>query len=170
MSIKHLIRKCSISESGDVVYSRKRHFQPHADDGRTKVSAASSCDINKIMADFRKTGQCVHVNHVAPFYGDATIVPSYEAAFQRVALAHEHFEALPAQVRKHFRNDPRLFLEACSTVEGCRELEKFGLLSVKDMEKLKADAKANEAKHAELLSSLQKAADAAAGGVTQPAK
>lgn len=153
-----------------IVAKRKRVFAPHVRDGRTKADYANVVDVNEIMKAVKKTGVVTHLARVQPYYGDQTIVGDLHAALNQAAKARESFESLPAKVREYFRNDPIRFVEACSTLEGCRELEKLGVLSITDIEKLKKDAEAKQSAESELLQSLKKAADAAGGGVSQPAK
>lgn len=90
--------------------ARQRAGITFSEPSMTKQNHKAECDINNIMRRFTKTGVIDHVTRYEPRYGD---VPSqdYHSALITVSSAQELFEELPAVMRKHFDNDPGLFLE-----------------------------------------------------------
>lgn len=97
----------------------------------TKQSDALASDVNSIVAR--------HVAHRVPLpngegvhyaYGDFTGVSDFHGAMNRVKEAEASFMLLPANVRKYFKNDPGLFLEACYDGNRTAELEQLGVLDV----------------------------------------
>ncbi|QKI28934.1 VP3 [Kummerowia striata gokushovirus] len=95
---------------------------------KTKSEFADECDINLIMARYRKTGILPQsALSAAARFGDFSQVPSFMEMQEKIIAAHELFEALPAAVRKQFDNDPGQFLEAAETKEGRDLLVKLGL-------------------------------------------
>lgn len=76
----------------------------------TRQSEADSCDINKIMERFDRTGQ-LPISMKQPQFGDARIV-GFQEAKQIVIQAQEAFNELPAKARAHFGHDPQNMLNA----------------------------------------------------------
>jgi len=81
---------------------------------RTKQSFKDECDINRIVARFRKTGDPFLLNPagIAPTYADLPDVDSFHDSMNRVLAAEDAFAALPSKVRDRYRNDPGVFLAA----------------------------------------------------------
>lgn len=63
-----------------------------------------------------------------PTYGDFTGVADYHSAANAIAQANEAFDALPAQVRVRFANDPGAFVAFCSDDKNRDEAVKLGLV------------------------------------------
>jgi len=99
----------------------------------TKQSEKNSCDINKIVQKYIKTGVMPHVrNSVELLYLDATAIPDYQSALNIVIESEASFNSLPAQVRAHFDNDPAKFVSAfqAELPEDTSEiLVEYGLMS-----------------------------------------
>jgi phage internal scaffolding protein len=95
-------------------------------------SSKDECDINKIMAKYRKTGVLPHLNPAQPQYVDTTVMVDYQSALQTVADAQEAFMALPAAVRRHYNNDPAAFLAALDDPSQRKVFEENGLLQPKE--------------------------------------
>ena len=95
---------------------------------RTKSEFADECDINKIMARYRRTGELPESARIAAArFGDFASLPSFMEMQDKILAANELFAPLPAAVRKQFGNDPVEFVDAASTPEGREILVKFGL-------------------------------------------
>ena len=111
-------------------YERSRVAQPIGDPDKCLVqqSAMRECDVNSIMAKYRKTGLLEHVNRFQGNYGDFTEAPTYHDAFNKLVEAQEMFQSLPAHVRDKFANDPGLFLEYVSDDKNKAGMEELGLL------------------------------------------
>jgi phage internal scaffolding protein len=94
----------------------------------TKQSEADSCDINKIMGQYEKTGLIPHVNRYQGHYSDLGDAKSYHESMNSVIEAQDAFDSLPASIRTRFGNDPALFLDFVSDPDNRPEMEKMGLL------------------------------------------
>lgn len=106
----------------------KLFFDPVLD--RTRQSFKDECDINVIMRRYAATGQVEHLTQRTPVWGE---VPNldFNSAMQIVVRAREDFEALPANVRDRFANDPAQLLSFISNPENRAEAEKLGLVVAK---------------------------------------
>lgn len=96
-------------------------------EGLTKQSFAEEVDINTIVRRFGLTGE-LPVNRRMPSFGDFTGVFDYQSAMNAVVAARESFDALPAQVRKRFHDDPQEFVEFCSDKDNLDEARKLGMV------------------------------------------
>lgn len=87
-----------------------------------KQEFAKEADINTIMSRYARTGQLPQGERVAQ-YGDFTGV-DYRAMQDLVARGRQEFEALPADLRRQFGNDPATYFAEVSqaTPERLREL------------------------------------------------
>ena len=85
------------------------------------------CDINTIVARFGLSGE-LPSGVVAPQYGDFRSIGSYHDAMNAVARANEAFDAMPAEVRSRFQNDPGQFVDFVGNPENRLEAEKMGLV------------------------------------------
>lgn len=96
---------------------------------RTRQSEADSCDINKIMERFNRTGQLPVVQTLPPRYGDAVAL-DFATAQQLITSASQSFMSLPAATRKHFHNDPQVFMESLANAkpEDLQTFKKLGIL------------------------------------------
>lgn len=92
----------------------------------TQQSQAEEADINVIVRRFGLTGQLPEGVRV-PQYGDFTEVYDFKSAQDAIAMASSSFNAMPAEVRSRFKNDPQEFLEFCSKAENLDEMRKLGL-------------------------------------------
>jgi len=112
---------------------------------RTKSEFHDECDINKIMARYRRTGVLPEYAHqAAAQYGDFSQIPSFAEMQHKIIAANELFGALPAIVRKQFDNDPGQFLEASQTAEGRSLLVKLGLGAPNPLDDSPAPSKASQ--------------------------
>lgn len=87
----------------------------------TEQHHKKACDINTIMAKYRKTGLIDHMSTHQPTYGDVTGA-DFETAQKLVAEQKSIFQDLPAAVRAEFDNDPAQYLALVETDEGVDEL------------------------------------------------
>lgn len=95
-------------------------------ESKTLQSEKENCDINVIVRRFRVTGE-LPVRAAMATYGDFEGIFDFQSAMNAVREAQESFDALPAEVRKRFHNDPQEFVEFCSEKENLPELRKMGL-------------------------------------------
>lgn len=92
-----------------------------------KQAFAEECDINTIVRRFGLMGE-LPVNVRMPTYGDFTGLTNYHEALNAIAAAHESFDAMPAEVRARFHNDPAEFVAFCNDEKNRPEAEKLGLV------------------------------------------
>lgn len=85
------------------------------------------CDINNILRQFNITG-LLPQQTLSPRYGDFTGIGDYHTALNRVIAAQDEFEALPAQIRARFDNDPAQLIEFLQNSENRPEAEELGLV------------------------------------------
>ena len=85
------------------------------------------CDINNILRQFSITG-LLPESPLSPRYGDFTGIGDYHTALNRVIAAQDEFEALPAQIRARFDNDPAQLIEFLENSDNRPEAEKLGLV------------------------------------------
>lgn len=78
------------------------------DDGLTKQSFKDETDIVKIMARFDHTGTISHVSKFEGVYADFSDF-DFHAHSTRLAEGQVVFDALPAELRQEFRQDPQEF-------------------------------------------------------------
>lgn len=96
---------------------------------KTQSEFAEDCDVNLLVARYRKTGVMPDVTQRASeaLYGDFSAIPSRMEMFNIVENAWDAFNALPPDVRREFNNDAAEFLAATETLEGVERLKKVGL-------------------------------------------
>ena len=85
------------------------------------------CDINTILEKFNITGMLPEQT-LSPRYGDFTGIGDYHTALNRVIAAQDEFEALPAQIRARFGNDPAQLIEFLENSDNRPEAEELGLV------------------------------------------
>lgn len=85
------------------------------------------CDINYIMERFGVTGE-LPAGVRMPSYGDFSGIFDYHSAMNAVVQAQEAFNALPAELRARFDNDPAAFVDFCSDDANREEAVKLGLV------------------------------------------
>lgn len=95
-------------------------------DDMTQQQFGEECDINTIVRRFKLTGE-MPVGVRPPVFGDFTEVMDFQTAMTAVREAQEAFNALPAEVRYEFHNDPQRFVEFSSDVKNLPRLRELGL-------------------------------------------
>lgn len=93
----------------------------------TKQSFKEECDINTIVERFNITGELPQ-NVRMPEYRDFTEITDYHTALNAIAQARESFDAMPANIRARFQNDPEQFVDFCNDPGNRDEAKKMGLL------------------------------------------
>lgn len=80
---------------------------------RTKDEFKDDCDVNKIWANYVRTGRMDQLQKAKGFYADLTNVPtSYQESLNLVVRTREMFDNLPSDIRNAYGNDVQLFMEA----------------------------------------------------------
>lgn len=100
-------------------------------DGRTKQSFKRVCDINGLVAQYKKTGQFPSVARRVPYYADVSDLGSYQESLNVVIKAREMFDALPVLVRERFRNDPGEMVSFLQDSSNLEEAVKLGLVTMR---------------------------------------
>lgn len=103
------------------------------DKSLAKQSFADECDINTIVRRFNLTGE-LPSNVRMPTYGDFTGIFDFHSAMNAIALANESFDAMPAEVRARFHNNPAEFVAFCSDEANRDEARRLGLVKPEDLE------------------------------------
>lgn len=141
----------SMQRTGEEVKIRKTRSWPRegyisfqADDGRTHQNFAKECDINTILAKYKKTGLIDHVARHNGQYGDFTDPVDFETAMNLVVNAQEMFMELPADVRSQFGNDPGAFLNYATNPENASGMRDLGLLPPEEFQAAQPESKAGE--------------------------
>jgi hypothetical protein len=94
----------------------------------TRQEFADECDINKLMAQFEKTGIFPGaMNSATPQYLDVSNVPDLMQAHEILQTATQSFMSLPATVRRDFDNDPIKFISFAENPESLPKLREWGL-------------------------------------------
>lgn len=105
----------------------------------TKLEFAAETDLNRIMARYTQTGELPQ--EIIGTYGDFSEGIDYHQAQNIILRADAQFNALPAEVRARFSNDPAEFLDFVHDPENLDEALELGLLT-KEGEKRAREAKA----------------------------
>lgn len=108
------------------------------DESLTKQSFVEESDINTIVRRFGLSGQ-LPADVRIPRFEDFSEVYDFHSAMNAVAEARESFDAMPADVRSRFQNDPGAFVDFCLADANREEATRMGLV---DAVKAKARAAA----------------------------
>lgn len=91
----------------------------------TQQHQAGETDINFIVKRFSQTG-VLPQTALAPLYGDFEALTFHEAQ-NKIRAAQEAFNAIPAEIRARFNNDPGEFIDFASKEENYDELVRLKL-------------------------------------------
>lgn len=104
------------------------------EEGKTRQSFKEECDINKIVAKYKKTGRLPELIRQNPIYGDFSKSFDYQEALNTVQKAQLQFNELSSEIRNKFRNDPVEFLMFVEDPKNEKELVEMGLAYPKKVE------------------------------------
>jgi phage internal scaffolding protein len=99
------------------------------------------CDINNILRQFNVTGLLPEAP-LSPRYGDFTGIGDYHSALNAVIAAQDGFDALPAQIRARFDNDPENLINFLNDASNKDEAIKLGLIDgqlIENEQKIEAE-------------------------------
>lgn len=106
------------------------------------------CDINNIMKKYSTTGEFTHLTSKEGVYADFSQITDYRDMLDTVIYAQDAFNALPAEMRKRFDNDPGKLLEFIQDNKNYDEGVKLGLLNPRSTANpIKNDDSNNDPKH-----------------------
>jgi len=97
----------------------------------TKQSSKDECDINNILAQYKRTGMIAHINAAAAQYIDLPSDLDYQASINVVKSAEAAFASLPSKIRDEYSNDPSQFLAALYDPSKRGRMEELGVLRKK---------------------------------------
>lgn len=103
-----------------------------ADAVGAKQSFKAECDVNNIVRHFQQTGEFAHLALSSPSFGDVTGL-EFGEMMDFVAKAQASFDALPAELRRRFSNDPQEFVEFVQDPANSDELVRLGLAKVPEV-------------------------------------
>lgn len=112
-----------IRTRNDTVRVRTENNQP----SMTKSDMAEACNINNILARYRKTGVISHIR-AGGTYETLPSQMDFHEAMNLVLKAQTMFDEMPSNLRKRFSNDPGVFLAFCEDPENRDEMVDLGLL------------------------------------------
>lgn len=99
---------------------------------RTQRQYKDQCNVNNIIAKFKKTGSVTHVRNAQEgVYADLADLPDLMEAQKIVIAATSAFENVPAHIRKRFSNDPNEFINFLQDPANSEEAIKLGLVAKK---------------------------------------
>lgn len=112
----------------DPKYKSSKYATPTVGVSMTKQSFKDECDLNKIIAKFRKAGLLDQLEAAPQMYADVSMYADYHQSLERVQNAREMFATLPADIRSDFHNDAGVFVEFAANPDNEDEMRKMGLL------------------------------------------
>lgn len=114
-------------DDGGLNVPRSRNPATICTEPMARQSEAAECDINRIVAQFTKTG-VLPQGFAEGVFSDVSEIGDYREAMERVRLADREFMKLPPQVRAEFGNDPLAFVEFAVQPENRDQMVAMGLL------------------------------------------
>lgn len=97
----------------------------------TKQEHKAECDINNVVAQYKRTGMISHISAKAAqgAYQDLPDPMDYQEALHIQRDAAAAFASLPSKVRDRFANDPAEFLTFMADPQNAQEARELGLLN-----------------------------------------
>lgn len=100
---------------------------------KTLQQYKEEADINTMIRRFGVMGT-VERSRGNPVYGDFTIARDFQSSLEAVRAAQRDFDALPAEIRERFANDPGRLLRFVENDANREEAQRLGLLRSKPAE------------------------------------
>lgn len=108
-------------------HQRERIRSQQSDETEVQQNGKELADAAYIVKAYQRTGELPRTTR-QPMFGDFVGVQDFQHMTDTVAAVQQDFDRLPATVRTACGNDPRLFLEKLTTLDGVEELREAGLL------------------------------------------
>lgn len=96
---------------------------------RVKESFQKECDVNVIIARYKKTGHLEHARANPGVFSDVSQIEDYPGMVRRLKFAQDSFDDLPSDLRTRFRNDPAELIAFVSDDDNRDEAVKLGLVA-----------------------------------------
>ena len=93
----------------------------------TQQQFKEECDVNNILAKYRKTGLVTHLSKHQGKFGDFSSLEDYQTSIGKIQEAQQSFLQLPSELRSKFENDPAKLIEFLSDANNDEEAVKYGL-------------------------------------------
>lgn len=94
----------------------------------TEQAHKDTCDVNKIIQKYDKTGLISHVSKIEAQFGDMTGA-DFKAMQDKVANATSMFNELPSEIRNRFKNNPYGLLKFMENPDNRAEAIKLGIIN-----------------------------------------
>lgn len=105
---------------------RKFAFKP-VGESMTQQQFKAECDVNNILAKYKKTGMVTHLAKHQGNFGDFSNVEDYQTCLGKLMQAQTAFGTLPSELRTKFDNDPAKLIDFLADQKNDEEAIKFGL-------------------------------------------
>ena len=96
-------------------------------DSMTQQQFQSECDVNNILAKYKRTGMLTHIQKHEGNFGDFSSVEDYQTSLGKLMQAKQSFESLPSELRAKFENDPAQLISFLSDEKNDAEAVRLGL-------------------------------------------
>ena len=93
----------------------------------TQQQFKAECDVNNILAKYKRTGMLSHIQKHQGNFGDFSSVEDYQTSLGKLMQAQQSFESLPSELRAKFENDPAQLISFFSSDKNDAEAIKLGL-------------------------------------------
>lgn len=110
---------------------------------KTQQQFKDQCDVNKIVAKYKTTGQWLHLTGKRGVFADVSQIGDYHESLNKIQSANAAFAALPAELRLRFNNDPGKLLEFIQDPKNYDEGVKLGIFEPKKLDNV-LDANKND--------------------------
>jgi len=108
-------------------YKSKDYAKESKGESMTQQQFKEECDVNNILAKYRKTQMLTHINKHEGKFGDFSNVDDYHTSLEKLNMAQSNFELLPSELREKFGNDPGKLIEYLQDSKNDEEAIKYGL-------------------------------------------
>lgn len=111
------------------MHKRNRVTIDCSKDGKTQQQFRRECDINHILAKFKKTGVIndAILNQRQQIFADVTEIGDFQDSQNKILAARDAFNTLPSAIRTRFGNDPGTLLDFCADPENKEEAIELGI-------------------------------------------
>lgn len=106
----------------------RKYASSNNEESLTQQQFKEECDVNNILAKYRKTGMVSHLAKHQGDFGDFSGIEDYQSALDKTMRAQESFMALPSELRSKFQNDPAQLIAFINDPANDAESVKFGLI------------------------------------------